>query len=178
MVVIHMKRTDEQQFLYETTVTASVRDTVRELVEIHNLRLRIERLKLEGGELAQFGPAKHPEKQARKPPLYFSPPLTWSSVLLMVLAVPSLPCLTLTVLIRFAPSCVRLPAPPPQGLDEFEKYQVDPHAAASSSGAGPAGAKERGPYYKSDPTGRRTGEGERKTAATCSVGNMAETPLG
>ena len=66
MVLIHMKRSEEQQFLYETSVQASVRDTIAELVDIHNLRLRIERLKLEGGELAQFGPAKHPDKQARR----------------------------------------------------------------------------------------------------------------
>jgi len=57
-----MKRTDDQQFLFETTVEASVKDTVREMVEIHNLRLRINRLKLEGDELAEYGPAREPNK--------------------------------------------------------------------------------------------------------------------
>lgn len=57
------QRSEEHQFLYETTVTASVADVTRELAQIHNLRLRIHRLKYEGDELAQFGPIKLPEKQ-------------------------------------------------------------------------------------------------------------------
>ena len=63
MVVIHVKRSDEHQFLYETTVEADVTDCVRDLCEIQNARLRIQRLKLEGEELAKYGVAKHPEKQ-------------------------------------------------------------------------------------------------------------------
>mmetsp|Transcript_11136 Transcript_11136/g.36659 ORF Transcript_11136/g.36659 Transcript_11136/m.36659 type:complete len:287 (-) Transcript_11136:2620-3480(-) len=63
MVLLHVKRADEQhQFLYETTVAANVGDVVREVVEINNLRCRIGRLKDEGGELAKYGPAKHPDK--------------------------------------------------------------------------------------------------------------------
>jgi len=58
-----MKRSDLEQFLYETTVEASVKDTVQELATIHNLRQKITRLKLEGEELAKYGPAKLPEKQ-------------------------------------------------------------------------------------------------------------------
>ena len=57
------QRSEEHQFLYETTVEAGVRDTAAELAAINNLRLKIERLKLEGEELAKYGPAKHPEKQ-------------------------------------------------------------------------------------------------------------------
>ena len=63
MVVIHVKRSEEHQFLYETTVEADVTSTVLDLCEIQNTRLRIQRLKLEGEELAKFGPAKHPEKE-------------------------------------------------------------------------------------------------------------------
>jgi hypothetical protein len=63
MVVIHVKRSEEHQFLYETTVEADVTSTVTDLCEIQNTRLRIQRLKLEGEELAKFGPAKHPEKE-------------------------------------------------------------------------------------------------------------------
>ena len=63
MVVIHLKLSEEHQFLFETTVEAKVSDTVRALADIHNLRLRIQRLKLEGEELAKYGPAKHPEKE-------------------------------------------------------------------------------------------------------------------
>ena len=64
MVVIHCKsKSDEHQFLYETTVEALVSDVVKELVEIHNLRLRIFRLKVEGDELASHGPCRPPDKQ-------------------------------------------------------------------------------------------------------------------
>ena len=64
MVLIHCKgKSDDHQFLYETTTSTPVSTVVRELVEIHNLRLRIQRLKVEGDELAQHGPARHPDKQ-------------------------------------------------------------------------------------------------------------------
>lgn len=57
-----MQRSDNDQFLFETTVTESVKDTIREMVEINNIRHRITRMKLEGEELAKYGPAKHPDK--------------------------------------------------------------------------------------------------------------------
>jgi len=64
MVLIHCKgKSDDHQFLFETTVENSVSQVVRELVEIHNLRLRIQRLKVEGDELAQHGPCRPPDKQ-------------------------------------------------------------------------------------------------------------------
>ncbi|GMH35705.1 hypothetical protein BSKO_03573 [Bryopsis sp. KO-2023] len=63
MVLLHVKRSDDNQFLYKTTIEASVKKTVEEMVKIHNLRQRIHRLKMEGEELAKYGPAKHPEKQ-------------------------------------------------------------------------------------------------------------------
>lgn len=63
MVLLHMKRSDNEQFLFETTVEATVRDTIKELAQVHNLQHKIKRLKLEGGELAKYGPAKHPDKQ-------------------------------------------------------------------------------------------------------------------
>ena len=37
------QRSDDQQFLFETTVEAGVTETVKEMVEVHNLRLRIQR---------------------------------------------------------------------------------------------------------------------------------------
>lgn len=63
MVLLHNKRSDQEQFLFEATVEATVKDTVRELAIINNLRQRITRLKLEGEELAKYGPAKQPDKQ-------------------------------------------------------------------------------------------------------------------
>jgi hypothetical protein len=49
--------------MFETTAQATVQTTISQLAHIHNLRHRIIRLKLEGEELAKFGPAKHPEQQ-------------------------------------------------------------------------------------------------------------------
>jgi len=63
MVLIHVKKTEEQQFLYESTVTVPVKQLISELVEVHNLRLRIQRLKVEGDDLALYGPCKPPDKQ-------------------------------------------------------------------------------------------------------------------
>lgn len=58
-----MQNSEEDQFLFETTAQALVQTTVSQLVAVHNLRHRITRLKLEGEELAKYGPAKHPEQQ-------------------------------------------------------------------------------------------------------------------
>eukprot|EP00899_Mesostigma_viride_P024189 jgi/Mesvir1/4955/Mv11448-RA.1 len=100
MVLLHMKKSEEHQFLYETTVEIGVRQLIQELCEVHNLRLQIQRLKLEGEELAKYGPAKHPDKQ---------------------------------------------------GLDEEVEGMK---GMTLDDGPKPT----RGPFYKPDPTGRRTGE--------------------
>lgn len=63
MLVLLLQNSEEDQFLFDTTVQASVRDTTAELAKIHNLRHRITRLKLEGEELAKYGPAKQPDQQ-------------------------------------------------------------------------------------------------------------------
>mmetsp|Transcript_36253 Transcript_36253/g.43757 ORF Transcript_36253/g.43757 Transcript_36253/m.43757 type:complete len:278 (+) Transcript_36253:168-1001(+) len=62
MVVLHCKKNNDQEFLYETTVDATVAATLKEVVAIHNIRLRIHRLKLEGEELAEYGPMKKPNE--------------------------------------------------------------------------------------------------------------------
>jgi cilia- and flagella-associated protein 298 len=58
-----VQRSEQQQFLYETTVEQLVKDTLQDVVTIHNLRQRVTKLKLEGTELAQYGFAKQPDKQ-------------------------------------------------------------------------------------------------------------------
>jgi hypothetical protein len=58
-----LQRSEQEQFLFETTVEASVKETVAALAEVHNLRAKIAVLKMEGEELAKYGPAKHPDKQ-------------------------------------------------------------------------------------------------------------------
>jgi hypothetical protein len=57
------QRSDLDQFLFETTVNATVKETLDALVEVHNLRHRIAVLKVEGEELAKYGPAKLPDQQ-------------------------------------------------------------------------------------------------------------------
>ena len=63
MLLCCVQRSDQEQFLFETTVEASVKDTIAALVEIHNLRAKIHMLKMEGEELAKYGPAKPLDKQ-------------------------------------------------------------------------------------------------------------------
>lgn len=94
------QNSEQDQFLFETPGSQPAGAAARDLAELHNLRHRIARLKLEGGELAQYGPAK---------------------------------------------------APDAQGIDSCQE------------GAGGSG-RERGPHYCMDPTGRRSGEGERARA--------------
>ncbi len=57
------QRSEAEQFLFETTVEATVKDTARDLAEVHNLRAKIQMLKMEGEELAKYGPAKPLDKQ-------------------------------------------------------------------------------------------------------------------
>jgi hypothetical protein len=40
---VRTQRSEDQSFLFETTVEAGVTETVKEMVEVHNLRLRIQR---------------------------------------------------------------------------------------------------------------------------------------
>lgn len=58
-----MQNSDQDQFLFEASASRPAGDVARELAEVHNLRHRITRLKLEGGELAKHGPAKAPDAQ-------------------------------------------------------------------------------------------------------------------
>ena len=44
MVVLHIKKGDESQFLYETTVEIKVEQLVSELVPIFNGRLKVNRI--------------------------------------------------------------------------------------------------------------------------------------
>jgi len=44
MVVIHFKRSDMDQFRYETTIANLVADIIDELVTVNNMRVQIDRL--------------------------------------------------------------------------------------------------------------------------------------
>jgi hypothetical protein len=60
---VFFQRSEQQQFLFDTTVEATVKEVLASVVSIHNLRQTVTKLKLEGNELANYGPAKHPDKQ-------------------------------------------------------------------------------------------------------------------
>lgn len=58
MVVLHFKRTDLNQFLFQTTTDISIDDLVAELVAINNLRLKVDRAAVALEDLASKGPLK------------------------------------------------------------------------------------------------------------------------
>ncbi|XP_050669405.1 cilia- and flagella-associated protein 298-A [Leptidea sinapis] len=55
MVILHVKRGDENQFLYETNVNNSVDDVVKDIVAIFNGRLKVTRICYELDELQKHG---------------------------------------------------------------------------------------------------------------------------
>lgn len=61
MVVIHIKHKDESQFLFETTLNATVEDLVNSVTAIYNGRLKIDRICCEMEELAKHGTLYPPE---------------------------------------------------------------------------------------------------------------------
>lgn len=135
-----LQRTDQEQFLFETTVEASVRETVAAIAEIHNLRAKIAVLKVEGEELAKYGPAKPMDKQA--------------SVQMPL-------CLSPYAVSRCAnhahAHCALVLCCNPHGwlhkhliasLQGIDEYAEEPSSIP------------KGPHYLMDPTGRRTGGGE------------------
>jgi len=63
MVLLHVKKGDDVNFLFRTPVVSSLDDATREVCIVYNLILRIRRLKYSAEELCQYGPMKPPEKQ-------------------------------------------------------------------------------------------------------------------
>lgn len=61
MVILHIKRGSESQFLFETLVTSSVSSISKEIFSIYNGRLKILRICAEMGELIKHGPMFQPE---------------------------------------------------------------------------------------------------------------------
>lgn len=55
MVMLHIKRGDESQFLLETTVQIPVEDLMKEIIPIYNGRLKVTRISAEMEELADHG---------------------------------------------------------------------------------------------------------------------------
>ena len=63
MVLLHVKRSEKEGFLYSTSVKEEVDVVLRELVAIHNLRLKVGRVTTAAEGLASHGPMKPPEQQ-------------------------------------------------------------------------------------------------------------------
>uniref|UniRef100_A0A7S4IHE8 Uncharacterized protein n=1 Tax=Prymnesium polylepis TaxID=72548 RepID=A0A7S4IHE8_9EUKA len=63
MVVLNVKRTEKESFLYETPVATDVETVRRELVKVHNMRHKVNRLTAAAEQLAMYGPMKLPEQQ-------------------------------------------------------------------------------------------------------------------
>lgn len=62
MVILDVKRSEKKnEFLFETTVKANVGDVLKELCELHNLRLKVLRLAMSIQELAKHGPIRPEE---------------------------------------------------------------------------------------------------------------------
>jgi len=62
MVILDVKRDEKKnEFLFETTVKSNVGDALRELCEVHNLRLKVLRLAMSCKELAKHGPLRPEE---------------------------------------------------------------------------------------------------------------------
>ena len=58
MVLVHLKQSEDRQFLYECPASQSVDFLIREVVLIHNLQLRLLILASEGQQLCLYGPSR------------------------------------------------------------------------------------------------------------------------
>lgn len=63
MVQLHVKRGDESQFLFDTTVDAPLETVIRQITAIYNGRLKVDRICSEIPELADHGIALPPNMQ-------------------------------------------------------------------------------------------------------------------
>ncbi|XP_061393432.1 cilia- and flagella-associated protein 298-like [Musca vetustissima] len=61
MVILHVKRGDDDLFLYETSVNEDTNSVIRDITAIYNGRLKIERICMEMEELASHGTLLPPE---------------------------------------------------------------------------------------------------------------------
>jgi hypothetical protein len=62
MVVIQIKTSDQDSFLFETTCDTPNDTLVREICRVWNMRLRLGQLVGAIREMAKYGPMKHPNK--------------------------------------------------------------------------------------------------------------------
>lgn len=55
MVLLHYKKTETNQFLYETKASSSIDDLIKELIDVNNKRIYIDRLTTFVEDLALYG---------------------------------------------------------------------------------------------------------------------------
>lgn len=58
MVLLHVKKTDNDQFIYQTSLTESVEEAIVHLTQLHNKRLLTDRIAMSLEELIKFGALK------------------------------------------------------------------------------------------------------------------------
>lgn len=63
MVLLHVKRSEKDTFLFDVPAATDVDTVIRDLVKTHNLRLKANRLADAAEQLAKYGPMKLPEQQ-------------------------------------------------------------------------------------------------------------------
>ncbi|XP_042913170.2 cilia- and flagella-associated protein 298-A-like [Parasteatoda tepidariorum] len=63
MVRLHVKKADQSLFLYDTNCSVKIDDLLKDLVAIHNGRLKIERLCFEIDEMSKHGVSLPPQMQ-------------------------------------------------------------------------------------------------------------------
>lgn len=61
MVVLHYKKTEHNQFLYETLTCIKIEELLKELVLMNNLRNKVDRLAVALEDLASLGPQRPEE---------------------------------------------------------------------------------------------------------------------
>lgn len=66
MVVLHYKKNDLNQFLFETTMQTPVEQCLEDMVELNNLRLKLDRAAMALEDLASKGPMKPEELRGLK----------------------------------------------------------------------------------------------------------------
>jgi hypothetical protein len=63
MVVIQLKKGEQNLFLWETPAKTQIKDLIVSLLSIHNFRLRLQRLITSTKDLLEFGPMKPENEQ-------------------------------------------------------------------------------------------------------------------
>ena len=67
MVIIHIKQTEQNQFLYETQLDTEIEEVLEDLVYIYNVRIKLDCSATALEELIKFGPLRPEEARGLGP---------------------------------------------------------------------------------------------------------------